>query len=141
MLDALHSLVQRLRSSRSQFVIVLVLLGLGGCIEHAHYGGPPIIRPVPDLAVVLPGVRVIVDYEEAVFRFADFYWWYCGHDWYRSKSYTGGWEIVRPAPSSIARIANPDRYRHFRPYDYVARRRPARFQNFVLAGGRHSNAR
>ena len=107
------------------------MLGLTlSCVEPTRHGGPLVVRPVPDLAQVLPGVRVIADYEEAVFYDGVFYYWSCGHRWYRSKSYTSGWEVIEAPPRSIRRIERPDAYRHFRPYNYVARRRAAPFQRF-----------
>jgi hypothetical protein len=78
----------------------------------------------PDLAYVAPGVHVIADYGEPIFFVDGFYWWYFDGLWYRSTYYTGGWYYVASPPVAVLRINDPLRYRHYRPAEYVVRRRP-----------------
>lgn len=78
----------------------------------------------PDLVYVAPGVRVIPDYNESIFFADGFYWWYADGLWYRSTYYTGGWTYIASPPVAVVRIGDPYRYRHYRPRDYVVRRRP-----------------
>lgn len=101
---------------------ILASLALSaGCTATVAY---PEASGPPDLVEVDAGVRVIPDYDEAIFFADGFYWWSVDGAWYRSPSYTGGWVYWSTPPVGILRIREPWRFRHHHPPTYVAHRRP-----------------
>jgi hypothetical protein len=79
----------------------------------------------PDLVEAAPGVQVVADYDTPVFFNSGLYWRYNDGGWYSSSVYTGGWEYKASPPSVIVSIDRPERFVHYRPSGYVARRQPA----------------
>jgi hypothetical protein len=79
----------------------------------------------PDLVEAAPGVQVVADYDAPVFFNSGMYWRYNDGGWYSSSEYTGGWAYRASPPSVIVNIDHPERFVHFKPSGYVARRRPA----------------
>lgn len=104
----------------SRLLSLVVGVALAGCTGAAVRG--TVTVDTPDLVYVGPGVQVIADYDEPIFFADGFYWYYYGTSWYRSSYYTGGW--VAASPPSVFVSINPQRYRHYRPANYVSHRRP-----------------
>jgi hypothetical protein len=104
-------------------ISISIAAGCGGVVHHSAVA----VRPTgPDLVYAGPGVRVIPDYDEAIFFSEGSYWWFLEGAWYRSPSYTGGWVHVVTPPAAIVQLQaqEPHRYRHYRPIYYVAHNRP-----------------
>jgi hypothetical protein len=126
--------VQVMRSTLSTLLLSAGLLG--GCYADAQYGGVATVEASsPDMVSVEPGVQVIADYDYPVFYSGGAYWRYDDGFWYRSNVYTGGWGYVDRPPVAIARINSPHAYVHYRPSNYVARRRPAPQREHVVRRG------
>jgi hypothetical protein len=120
--------------SMTRTLLVAMAL-LAGCYvpdSASGSGSVTVAASTPDLVAVGPGVSVIADYDEPIFYANGFYWWNYGGYWYRSGYYTGGWVYVDSPPVVIARIGSPYYYRHYRPYGYVARHRPAPYARPVV---------
>jgi hypothetical protein len=113
-----------------RFIPILIATAFaGGCAGTVEYRGTATVTSTtPDLVAVAPGVQVIADYDEPIFYANGFYWWEIDGVWYRSSNYTGGWVYVSTPPRVIAEIRTPYRYRHYRPSNYEARRRPVPVQ-------------
>jgi hypothetical protein len=79
----------------------------------------------PDLVEAAPDVQVVADYDAPVFFNSGVYWRYNDGGWYSSSEYTGGWAYRASPPSAIVNIDHPERFVHYKPSGYVARRRPA----------------
>ena len=86
---------------------------------------PVAAEATPDLVEAAPGVQVVADYDTPVFFNSGRYWRHNDGGWYSSSVYTGGWELNAAPPSVIVSIDRPERFVHYRPSGYVARRRPA----------------
>lgn len=87
----------------------------------------------PRLVWIAPGVWVLEDYDQSVFFYDGFYWWWSDGIWYRSDFYTDGWIRVAVVPRPVLHIRHPRRYvrYHARRNDRVRvierrRRRPRR---------------
>lgn len=105
--------------------LISAALGVGCAGGGGYYtSGSVAVSNTPDLAYVAPGVHVIANYDEPIFYSHGYYWWNVDGYWYRSPYYTGGWTYVDRPPVTVARISTPYRYRHYRPHNYVVRRRP-----------------
>ena len=79
---------------------------------------------MPDLVYIGPGLQVIADYDDPIFFSHGTYWRSDDGSWYRSASYTRGWEYVEVPPGEIRSIARPDAYLHYHPLGYVCHVRP-----------------
>jgi len=113
-----------MRSTCARILISISLAFAAGCGGVEARSTVAVKATGPDLAYAGPGVRVIVDYDEAIFYSEGFYWWFVGDSWHRSSSYTSGWALVANPPPAILQIRDPHRYRHYMPIGYVVERRP-----------------
>lgn len=86
---------------------------------------PADVEATPDLVEAAPGVQVVADYDVPVFFNSGLYWRFNDGGWYSSSVYTGGWQRRATPPSVIVHLDRPERFVHFRPSGYVARRRAA----------------
>ncbi len=93
--------------------------------ETAAADPAPAAEPTPDLVEAVPGVQVVADYDTPVFFNSGLYWRFNDGGWYSSSVYTGGWALNASPPSVIVHIDRPERFVHYRPSGYVARRQPA----------------
>ena len=68
----------------------------------------------PTLVEVAPGVQVVPDNEEEVYFTDGYYWHHRGPNWYRTREYSGGWELAEPryVPRTIVSY-EPGRYRRW----------------------------
>lgn len=65
----------------------------------------------PVLVEVSPGVEVVADAKEPVFRSNNAYWLYRGERWYRSADLGGrSWMQIGTPPSALASLGDPQQY-------------------------------
>jgi hypothetical protein len=108
------------------FVFLASAIGVGCAGTGTVQYGATASYDTPDLVDVSPGVQVVADYDEPIFFSDGFYWRYDNGGWYRSNNYANGFVYWDSPPSAVISIGQPERYRHYRPAGYVARRHAER---------------
>jgi hypothetical protein len=106
------------------FAAIIAVVG-SACYGDARVGArATVVASTPDLVYVGPDVYVVADYAEPVFYASNYYWLYYGGVWYRSRSYTGGWQLSYDVPVAVRSIDRPASYVHMRGHANLARREP-----------------
>src|SRR5262249_36202869 len=114
----------RRHAMNRQPLIVLVLIGatalVAGCAAEGQATGraradaPGVLPAAPTLVALDTSVWVVRDADRAVYYVQEHYWCYRDGDWYRSRSFDGGWKVVdsNVVPETIV-TRNHEMYIHY----------------------------
>lgn len=82
---------------------------------QVNIGAPAVVVDEPDEIIFMPGYGVyfVPDGEYDIFFYNGFWWSRRGNSWYRSRTYRGGWTVIKyqNVPRSVFRVPNDYRGR------------------------------